>query len=125
MSPYIQGVGGKANYLVKNIILFYCLIKWELINYLIKKQNLFLIRKYVSYSYTIGSSILKVKDLFGMKINNKVYLFNQIGKSFIKSIKRIKTLMSWIRVRSLKLMGIRVKHKSFFVGDFRPTLIES
>ena len=34
---------------------------------------------------TIGSSILKIKDLFGKKINNKVYLSNQIRKSFIKS----------------------------------------
>ena len=53
-------------YLGSKVILFYYLIKWKLINlliiYLFKNQNLFLTRKYVSQCYTIGSSILKIKD---------------------------------------------------------------
>ena len=45
-----------------------------LINYLIKKSNLFLIRKYVSQQYTTISIILNIKDFISLvKLASLVY----------------------------------------------------
>ena len=49
---HVLVMGGKVDFISLLYCLFYYLIKWKLINilinYLIKNQNLFLIRKYVS-----------------------------------------------------------------------------